>query len=1702
MQVETWGIDLSVCSTYCLDLYSQCASSVTTDGVTISTAFESAGAFCVHMLDESASRPHWRVFVPSEEAPSASTCLSAQAECTAQDYVGHYSECDPSTSTREYFYELRDSAQGTCHAGAPTPAPLHGLPCGVHCDAGLFLKPGMHACSPCEAGTFSVGGGVRVTQWEVASLPTSLHLSTRCERTDGTPLPVETCGWQSTAEYARSGPIADNQRSVLELHVSLVRAGAVLFHADVSSETNYDGLLVSVDGVVRRRIYTQSRDFAEYQLPLDVGSHTITFTYEKDDSGAAGADAAFISLLEVTGLSWADEQCTACAPGYHSEAGAAACSPCPYNTFAASPGQASPCVACGSDQFAYPGSTHCEARAPCGTDDREAVYGACEDDGMRTLSYRYIEPQVCAGSAEQLPAEDRVPCAPCQPGFSLERGRCVQCPSGHYRAEAGADFCEPCPAGTHAVRQLVYRWFEELPDSVSTGCEGDCGSPGWRFLGALCDSGVGHGHGVDSWLTLDVTLEQAGTLEFDYSLVCEQPCKASLDVVGSWISLPITGGPGQMEDAGVQSAQLDLWAGRHQIKWTFHRYQAGDSSRNDRLRLHSLRLSGVGPQLGGGVACAPCAPGSAAAAGSETCAPCAPGHYAAGEGTDECAPCEENTAAREKGATSCLQCGEGTHTSTGSAECSVNGCRFSTEDRSHPDVDSPPVVIYDLSAVRDAAGADMFGPIYDRNGHQFFLSVCTNQHSNHTCFDRAGEPLLTFACQQDLRGLYMDLGNVMGYSLLPDAAAGPRDGLQVHYTGGTTGCQTFYGAPRERSATVNFRCDPRAGVGYPRPIEPVEPENAPCTYQFEWASLYACPLCSMAHDYWQAVGECTADGMQTLQYLPREQPPRCHDGERVPPPEQRPCTLSTFRCPAGRYLGEDGASCEDAQPGQYTVGGGFFVYDWSLQSELQGNWVASPSGHELLSVAGTSSSSYLANVVDTQQNGLVSFQFKVSHGADGLDPLAGFSFLVDGQGALPEERFPAQLVRTTHLEYVSVSIPLRAGIHLLTWRFRGGVAASAQQQGYGALVRNVQVLGTSYAALRPSLCPGGYYSEQSRATTCKRCPANTYSHRGAAACTPCSTRDQGAWSLAGSTDCTWREPCTAHDYEWAYTACVDGTRTRRRQLLQPQVCVERDPLLPGPPETLSCVRCPDAATHWSEDEGACVRCPAGQYLESASQRCVLAAAGRHTRPEREYFAGEQFELPTGWSTGCSGDCAEQTWRARGDRVDSGLHHPGELDSFLAARVHLTGGGELHLEYRVVGGNLQNGIQLLIDDHLIRSLPYHPVSRASSLRASDEDVSDAADGGGEASDSAAEQQWTSVFFAIEGDGEHKIVFNYHQVDSLDLADRSVVELRNIRVVGDATGGAVEDELCLAGTYSEGGTASCLPCPVGHYSNSGASACSRCPAAQFTTEPGSARCYDCPPPSHVNSDQSACVVSNQCAFSSSRGNYTFSTRQQTQSVVFGDSLLQLSICQPKLGACGSSHSCVHTESGASKNYGSVFQMYFETDPSHKSNEMMVFKYSSSESCTRLDGLETTRSTNLFVHCSMFPGDEASMVEVDDITDCQLNLVWYSIAGCRVCEKSDYQLEESKCENSQRTTQLVRISECNGPEVKDITTESCFKQVPFPWWAAVVVLVGVILLIIGVVIIGVRHKRLQTQYEILINETPTMGTLDPSGNDDDHL
>ena len=97
-------------------------------------------------------------------------------------------------------------------------------------------------------------------------------------------------------DAAQSGAITDDEESSFQFSVS--GPDYLVFHWKVDSEQGFDILSVNIDGTEAAQV----SGFVEWErkvIEIPSGSHTVSFTYDKDSSVSIGADAGYVDQLAL-----------------------------------------------------------------------------------------------------------------------------------------------------------------------------------------------------------------------------------------------------------------------------------------------------------------------------------------------------------------------------------------------------------------------------------------------------------------------------------------------------------------------------------------------------------------------------------------------------------------------------------------------------------------------------------------------------------------------------------------------------------------------------------------------------------------------------------------------------------------------------------------------------------------------------------------------------------------------------------------------------------------------------------------------------------------------------------------------------------------------------------------------------------------------------------------------------------------------------------------------------------------------------------------------------------------------------------------------------------------------------------------------------------------------------------------------------------
>ena len=95
---------------------------------------------------------------------------------------------------------------------------------------------------------------------------------------------------------AQSGNINDNQSSKIEITLDIASNGNISFYKKISSEQNYDFLSFYIDGDLQES-WSGEDDWSLSSFPVNTGTHTFKWSFDKDGSVSDGSDCGWIDYI-------------------------------------------------------------------------------------------------------------------------------------------------------------------------------------------------------------------------------------------------------------------------------------------------------------------------------------------------------------------------------------------------------------------------------------------------------------------------------------------------------------------------------------------------------------------------------------------------------------------------------------------------------------------------------------------------------------------------------------------------------------------------------------------------------------------------------------------------------------------------------------------------------------------------------------------------------------------------------------------------------------------------------------------------------------------------------------------------------------------------------------------------------------------------------------------------------------------------------------------------------------------------------------------------------------------------------------------------------------------------------------------------------------------------------------------------------------
>ncbi len=91
----------------------------------------------------------------------------------------------------------------------------------------------------------------------------------------------------------QSGDINDKEETTLEMNLDILKDGMIEFAIRLDCEADWDFLQFYVDGI-KQNEWSGAANWKKVSFPIEIGQHTLSWIYDKDDIISAGSDAVWI----------------------------------------------------------------------------------------------------------------------------------------------------------------------------------------------------------------------------------------------------------------------------------------------------------------------------------------------------------------------------------------------------------------------------------------------------------------------------------------------------------------------------------------------------------------------------------------------------------------------------------------------------------------------------------------------------------------------------------------------------------------------------------------------------------------------------------------------------------------------------------------------------------------------------------------------------------------------------------------------------------------------------------------------------------------------------------------------------------------------------------------------------------------------------------------------------------------------------------------------------------------------------------------------------------------------------------------------------------------------------------------------------------------------------------------------------------------
>jgi hypothetical protein len=684
--------------------------------------------------------------------------------------------------------------------------------------------------------------------------------------------------------------------------------------------------------------------------------------------------------------------------------------------------------------------------------------------------------------------------------------------------------------------------------------------------------------------------------------------------------------------------------------------------------------------------------------------------------------------------------------------------------------------------------------------------------------------------------------------------------------------------------------------------------------------------------------------------------------------------------------------------------------------------------------------------------GRVSFAYYVS-AEEGFD---GLVFLID-KATVTVNASTADLPLVSNTpQLANFSAALTAGTHVLTWRFfKDFITNRGSDMAY---IKNLLILGTSYADEMCASCPSGTFAAGQQWSECKLCDANTKApNPGTVQCTPCDADHE--FSFPGATSCLQRQLCTAEDYQVQYGDCTvdpehpDGrSRQRTYAWVEPKLCDSISGMQLPPADTTTCRVCP-AGMRRATGDPVCRPCATGSAGGGGTATCNVCAAGEAA--QRSFLLDGNFNgFPDGMTTRCDDfDCGSRGWRVLPEGIGSGIGHGRVAQSVLTWDID------------VVSLNPQ---------------PY--VEFVSTLECPGKATGDTCEfsfavvGNFSASYTSATRRVVRVDLTTVG--RRKLVWTFTKAYAestalTDAARRARVTIQTITLVGASIGGAPMCVKCANGTVAVGGSDRCTTCLKGTGPTADRTTCAACANDEYAPSDG-AGCRKCP--SGTNRINATACDDGGCKFKDGSRQYDLTPLKSYKfygPVMVNEHVYEINVCSldhhissdcvDTQNRSINAYACQILESGIGLSLGNEIGFYALNRTRNITGNGLTVKYTGGEiGCRRSESLSypingVPRSAEINFLCDPDAGKGYPEPCVDgnltsgffsffsngvEPSPCQYCFEWRSVYACPVCDESDRQQVYSECRVGMRRAfwKWRDDRQCHGGQLPPPTSVPC--------------------------------------------------------------